>query len=953
MNTIGRIKFDFTMHNELFAQSLYAGWDHFFASSVEKVADDLLKRYDVETETIEIDSLCLDLGRMTETEFYEMFPIRLKEALEESLQTSLYLSESETTESVRRHSVQRNAFDILCYFLLHGTLPWYALTRQEQISDLFLQVIKDYPAELKKFLQLYGHYTTLQQRLVYQLNNPALEEGVRLMRSAESTFICSYIYSLQEKYTRLQQLQITETNYRYAIWQVVYAWILTDRSSSFDKKSFLQTTLAGLASHLNITYITLLTVLTDDIAGIIHKQHRLPELIRLLADLKEEATLKLRKEKLADLSGLVDVLGNTLRQEIDRQLSDSSFTPAFLAEWLIPSLANADSCRLLLSRMKEEEIIRLVPLVAPNESGFIIGYARSLDRQKERGALQGKAGSEFARLKWMVIFPVLLENRSAGFNRKYFVRRVLLAVAARYNLTVWDLLSYFTQQQVMEKLDPALRDILESYRSEIKETYTPQSVQQVETGIPGLISKLSGNSLLTQTEKESLSGLWSHPRDAIAFVRDLSPKGYTALVVAMANGDEQFILQYAKALDHYRQQGLLEGKASGDFRHIKWYFIFRVLIHQQGTTSNRHHLTASVLRDLAAHYNLAYFDLLQYFYANDRFDHLPPVLSVILQELYWKERQQQVGSLLSLTGENERQKLLEKLYPAETPFIRSVLKLISDPSFIRKIGGDSSYSRLIWEKIFHALAEYTGRPFVKQAWLMRLMQLLATHYKYKTETIYTYLSNSIRQGTISTTPDLKQIIMDQSNHWNDLDFIQPNNDANQQGAPDVYYVHNAGVVLIFPFFTRLFSLLGLVENGKFISEEAKVRAIFILQYVVYGEEFAKKEFPEYELTLNKLLVGYNSGKPLPKTLELTADEKKITEDMLSGVLNHWEKLRRTSTGALRQAFLERSGALKVEDDRYLLTVEEKAYDMLIDSMPWSYNMIKYPWMEKRMEVKWR
>lgn len=195
--------------------------------------------------------------------------------------------------------------------------------------------------------------------------------------------------------------------------------------------------------------------------------------------------------------------------------------------------------------------------------------------------------------------------------------------------------------------------------------------------------------------------------------------------------------------------------------------------------------------------------------------------------------------------------------------------------------------------------------------------------------------------------------MDQNNHWNDLDFIQPQDNANHPDGPDAYYLHNAGIVLIFPFLARLFSLLDLVETGKFIDDQAKVKAIFILQYIVWGDDYFKKDFPEYELILNKILTGYNTNTPLPITLELTEKEKTMTDDMLKGVLNHWNKLRNTSTTALRLAFIQRSGALKIEGDHYFLTVDEKAYDILIDSMPWAYKRIKYPWMEKFVEVKWR
>jgi len=951
MNTIGRIKFDFRMQSEQFAQSLYADWDRFFSSSFEKVANDLLKRYDIDSDTLEIDTLQLDIGTLTESDFYELFPIRLKDVMEENLQKCLYYSKSDKNkpEMIRRHPVQKSPFELLCYFLLHGTLPWYASSGDIAISDLFLQVIKNDPDELKKFLQLYGHYTSLQQRLVYQLNDPALEEGVRMIRSADSTFICSYVRYLREKYNHLEQPQITETNYRYAVWQVIYSWMLTDRSSSFDKKNFLRRTITGLAAHINMAYLTLLTLLTWDIDSLTHQPIQLPELLRLLAALRDESVRQLRKEKLQGLPDLFDLLGNTRQKEIEKILTSPSFSPEFLAEWLIPLLSNADSCRSFLLHLKEDEIIRLIQIVIPEEAEFITGYARSLDKQKEQGVLQGKAGSEFTRMKWMVIFPVLIENRGAGFNRKYFVRKVLQSVAARYNLSVMDLLTYFMHQEMIGKLDPSLLSILEAFYAETKKTF--RSVTEKErNGIPVLLHKLSQNDPFTGEDRTTLYRIWSQPQEALNFIRSLPEKGYYALIMAITPEEQPFVMQYAAFLDRYRQ-GLLEGKTSGDFRYIKWYFILRVLMDKKGAAINRRHLTATVLRDLAARYNLSYFELIHYFYTQVRLAPLPPALTVILRELYQKEQRLQINTLLTVSGEEKRYELLEKLYPDQTPFIRSFLRLINTASFRLNIGTDSSYSRLLWENIFLILTEFTGRQFSRQTCFVRLLQLLASHYKIKTEILYKQLSNAIRQGT-TVPPDLKQIIMSQSNHWDDLDFIQSNNSANNQNSPDAYYVHNAGMVLIVPFCTRLFSLLRLVDQGEFINDEAKVRAIFILQYAVFGNQM-KDEYPEYELILNKIIVGYKANKTLPLRLKLTDEEKKMTDDMLNGALKHWEKLSRSSVATIQQAFFQRSGALKVEDDRYLLTIDEKAYDMLLDSLPWNYKMIRYPWMEKRLEVKWR
>lgn len=83
-------------------------------------------------------------------------------------------------------SSAENLLDILCRFLLHGTLPWSTESRYRSFPALFLAVLSGYAAELKRFLFTYGHYTALQQRLVWHLEDPQLERGVRLLAPAES-----------------------------------------------------------------------------------------------------------------------------------------------------------------------------------------------------------------------------------------------------------------------------------------------------------------------------------------------------------------------------------------------------------------------------------------------------------------------------------------------------------------------------------------------------------------------------------------------------------------------------------------------------------------------------------------------------------------------------------------------------------------------------------------------
>ena len=75
--------------------------------------------------------------------------------------------------------------------------------------------------------------------------------------------------------------------------------------------------------------------------------------------------------------------------------------------------------------------------------------------------------------------------------------------------------------------------------------------------------------------------------------------------------------------------------------------------------------------------------------------------------------------------------------------------------------------------------------------------------------------------------------------------------------------------------------------------------------------------------------------------------------LLHMVTQRWDKLKHTSVAGLRESFLLRDGLLRDHDDRLTLSVSPRAYDMLLDSLPWRLAMIKLPWMPRVLWVHWR
>ena len=165
-------------------------------------------------------------------------------------------------------------------------------------------------------------------------------------------------------------------------------------------------------------------------------------------------------------------------------------------------------------------------------------------------------------------------------------------------------------------------------------------------------------------------------------------------------------------------------------------------------------------------------------------------------------------------------------------------------------------------------------------------------------------------------------------------------------------ISNAGLVILFPFLPMLFMRLNMLSQDRrdFNSNESKVRAIFILQHLMASED---REYDEKDLFLNRLLINYPFNEPLPKRMELNQDELNTIESLLEAAKTNWEKMRNTSMRGFQEAFLRRAGFIEKTEREWVLTVEERAFDILLDSIPWSYKLVRLPWMENILKVNWR
>lgn len=159
------------------------------------------------------------------------------------------------------------------------------------------------------------------------------------------------------------------------------------------------------------------------------------------------------------------------------------------------------------------------------------------------------------------------------------------------------------------------------------------------------------------------------------------------------------------------------------------------------------------------------------------------------------------------------------------------------------------------------------------------------------------------------------------------------------------FINNAGLVIVASFLPMLFKKLLLVnQNG--ITDRS--RAVMLVQYLASGKEIVA----EFELGLAKILCGLEMETAIDTTVILSEEEKQEATELLLSAIEYWSILGNTSVQGLRDSFLLRDGKLSFDKNEWLLQVEQRSYDMLLQNLPWNISMIKLAWMPAMLKTEW-
>ncbi|AXT53607.1 hypothetical protein D1818_23305 [Aquimarina sp. BL5] len=280
--------------------------------------------------------------------------------------------------------------------------------------------------------------------------------------------------------------------------------------------------------------------------------------------------------------------------------------------------------------------------------------------------------------------------------------------------------------------------------------------------------------------------------------------------------------------------------------------------------------------------------------------------------------------------------LLEVCKPKKEVYDTMIRQLIDS------ISSNHSSSAIFLEKTTYLIDVLPKKYYQKLQILFNNIEWKKLHKFTKDELLFI---ESLRKEK-----NAKKIVNVKSSVNDSKQKIKPKRVSSKQRVEvgESIIVKNAGLILVWPYLQSFFTGLDLMREKTFLDDQKTTKAIHLLHYLVFQSE----ESNETEWILNKLLCGIEITDFVPEKMKLSTEEKEECDNLLKALINNWSALKKTSPDSLRSTFLMREGLLMKNDNGWMLKIERKTFDILLDRLTWSISVVKLPWNNYMIHTEW-
>ncbi|HEX4957331.1 MAG TPA: contractile injection system tape measure protein [Lacibacter sp.] len=293
----------------------------------------------------------------------------------------------------------------------------------------------------------------------------------------------------------------------------------------------------------------------------------------------------------------------------------------------------------------------------------------------------------------------------------------------------------------------------------------------------------------------------------------------------------------------------------------------------------------------------------------------------------------------------ERDKYFTQLQKEKPEILHQYFsKELRNPLHLKRflLNEHTNMQALVLETVFagfaHLYQQLFHRAWTETSHEQRFQHLFMLFYSpvaelWKTQPTVDELAAEIKKVQLKILPAIMEI----------KEPLFPPADTVQKST---VFISNAGIVLLQPFISQLFSVLHLIDDTRNVMLQPE-KACAVLSFLSGDKMPDETNFPLY-----KILCGLQPEALVNCNLLLEEKERQECFILLEHVIENWTVLRQISPESLQQTFLQRTGKLSNSNGRWLLQVEQKTEDVLLQFLPWSYSIIRYPWMPQPLFTEW-
>jgi len=929
-NLISRLTWDTVFDNKaqgVVLQERLSNWSGFHLQQ-EMAA--VLDKFCPPGQTWKIQSLELDLGVINFDQLETELPVKIRQQLNEKL-VEMILYAHQRGKQIEILDEKRSHVQLIRYFLWNGALPWNYQAADGSVNQILALQLQQNREELVDMLKESGFSSEqVRRRMAWQFNEPNM---IKIIEAIEPN-VGGQIILFSNELTKIQQKETvvqaaSTTDFKKNVWFWVLNYLLTERGTVFNRIQFMKSSIVQMAAHYNMQYDQLFELIELAVAKLTRSLSLQPDFILTLQLLSKENRdqQKNKTRQVIEDTNHWYLLETLFRDQNFRHTAGKSA----IFNDLVSALAKEDAVRFrtLISSFgrKSDFWLPLIndlssyslkvvftafkyskPVILTESIIFLNRLMGSTKQQTERNQL------------WYEGLMFILRQENASFTETAFLQVLIAVLAKNKQLSAMVLLDQLLVAEVPATLKTLRHTSLYHLLTAVfKLEVSRMPVLQFKKHLEQLIALFHLQVKAGIKDRKSFETL----KNILDNYARLYPKALKEAL--MATPDAESLAPMLPVS--------ISGKNLSEFelpQGVSWTNLQEM--PQVNQSEPNEIWLAEMYREPKKLLEFVKKEIItdhQWLWLQKAvgFDELLVIMGslhpnrqaifVVLGRFY---RVLGTISFSGITGSEMQFILFKKVTRA---WISGNWKLIA---------AENIWNELIWE--------LCGKRAIPKAIFISHMD---AHKPALPPLLQLALESLIAQDRSTTEPNIENTKI------KPVKLVKPimmkEKADNLKGGISV---RNAGLVIINSYIAILFGRLGLTHDRKFINEESQLQAAHYLQYIVTGQEHTEESF----LPLNKILCGIPLAQPVMEGISISAENKQLIEGLIKAVIGYWPAIGNSSVDGFRGNWLVRDGLLTDREERWELTVDKRPYDLLIHRSPFSFSIIKYPWMDKPLQVNW-